>query len=50
VEGVAIDGSGNQCPTYTDLGVSAPNVDQVFTVSTTIDACELQVHPLTAGQ
>jgi hypothetical protein len=50
VEGMAIDGSGNRCPTYTDLGVSPPNIDQVFTVPATIDACELQVHPLTFGQ
>jgi hypothetical protein len=49
VEGMAVDDSGNQCPTYTELGVSPPNIDQVFTVPATIDACELQVHPVTAG-
>ena len=49
VEGVAVDGSGNQCPTYTDLGVSPPDIVQVFTVSANIDACALQVHPVTAA-
>jgi len=50
VEGVAIDGSGNLCPTYTDLGVSPPDTTMVFTVPASIDACERQVHPLTPGQ
>jgi hypothetical protein len=49
VEGIAIDGSGNQCPTYTDLGVSPPAIDQVVTVPATIDACVLQVHPVTVA-
>jgi hypothetical protein len=49
VEGMAIDGSGNPCPTYTDLGVSPPTIDQVFTVPATIDACALQVHPVTGA-
>jgi hypothetical protein len=49
VEGVAIDGEGNQCPTYTELAVSPPDIDQVFTVPATIDACQLDVHPITAG-
>ena len=49
VEGVAVDGSGNQCPTYTDLGVSPPDIVQVFTVPGNIDACMLQVHPVTGA-
>jgi hypothetical protein len=49
VEAMAIDGSGNQCPTYTDLGVNPPDIIQVFTVPATIDACLLEVHPVTAG-
>jgi len=50
MEGTAIDGSGNQCPTYTELLVNPPDIVQVFTVPATIDACLLQVHPVTAGQ
>jgi Domain of unknown function (DUF4232) len=49
VEGVAIDASGNQCPTYTDLTVSPPDIVQVVTVPASIDACVLQVHPVTAA-
>jgi hypothetical protein len=49
VEGVAVDGSGNSCPGYTDLHVSPPDIGMVFTVPATIDACQLQVHPVTAG-
>ncbi len=48
VEGMAADGDGNKCPTYTDLLVYPPDIDTVFTVPATIDACELQVHPITA--
>lgn len=50
VEGMAVDGAGNACPSYTDLRVSPPDTGVVFTVPAAIDACELQVHPLTAGQ
>lgn len=50
VEGMAIDGSGDPCPSYTDLLVNPPDTTTVFTVPASIDACELQVHPLTAGQ
>jgi hypothetical protein len=49
VEGLAVDADGNQCPTYTDLAVSPPDIVQVFTVPATIDACQLQVHPVTAA-
>jgi Protein of unknown function (DUF4232) len=49
VEGMAIDGSGNPCPSYTDLRVSAPDTFMVFTVPASIDVCQLQVHPVTAG-
>lgn len=50
VESIAVDGSGNPCPTYTDLRVNPPGTTTVFTVPATIDACRLQVHPVTAGQ
>jgi Domain of unknown function (DUF4232) len=47
VEGMATDGDGNQCPTYTDLLVTPPDTIQTLRVSATIDTCELQVHPVT---
>jgi hypothetical protein len=47
---MAIDASGNQCPTYTDLAVSPPDIVQVVIVPAIIDACVLQAHPVTAGQ
>ena len=50
VEGMAIDGSGNPCPGYTDLRVNPPETTVVFTVPATIDACQLQVHPVTGSQ
>ena len=46
---MAVDGDGNQCPTYTELEVSPPDIVQVFAVPATIDACQLEVHPVTAG-
>ena len=49
VEGMAVDVEGNQCPTYSALAVNPPDIDQVFTVPATIDACQLEVHPITAG-
>ncbi len=49
VEGIAVDGDGNPCPTYTALLVNPPDTSQVFTVPTAIDACSLQVHPITPG-
>ncbi|WP_082129646.1 DUF4232 domain-containing protein [Mycobacterium haemophilum] len=49
VEGMAIDGSGNPCPTYTELRVNPPDTVMAFAVPVTIEACRLQVHPLTAG-
>ena len=49
VEGMAVVADGNPCPTYTDLAVSPPDIVQVFTVPATIDACRLEVHPVTAG-
>jgi hypothetical protein len=48
VEGIGGDGDGNKCPTYTDLLVYPPDIDTVFTVPATIEACQLQVHPITA--
>lgn len=47
VEGVAIDADGNQCPTYIDLRVTAPDTFDTVTVAAQIDACALQVHPVT---
>lgn len=49
VEGLAFDAAGNSCPTYTGLAVTPPDIVQPFTVPVSIDACELQVHPVTAG-
>ncbi len=48
VEATAIDAAGNPCPTYTELLVNPPDTTNVFTVPATIDACALQVHPVTA--
>ncbi|ORA18073.1 hypothetical protein BST14_08050 [Mycobacterium arosiense ATCC BAA-1401 = DSM 45069] len=48
VEGTAVDADGKPCPTYTDLMVNPPDTTDVATVSATIDACALQVHPITA--
>jgi Protein of unknown function (DUF4232) len=50
VEAMAVDASGNQCPSYTDLAVSPPDIVQVIDVPAGIDACVLEVHPVTAGQ
>jgi Domain of unknown function (DUF4232)/Protein of unknown function (DUF3298) len=47
VEWLATDQSGNQCPTYTDLRVTAPDTTETSTVPTAIDACVLIVHPVT---
>ncbi|WAJ44902.1 DUF4232 domain-containing protein [Mycobacterium sp. Aquia_216] len=47
VEGMAVDGKGNPCPSYTALRVNPPDTVIVLTVPATIDACELQVHPVT---
>ena len=48
VEGVATDENGAQCPTYRELLVNPPDTSMVSTVPGTIDACTLQVHPITA--
>lgn len=50
VEGVAVDSDGNQCSTYTDLRVTAPNTTATVTVSARIDSCHLQIHPVTVTQ
>ena len=47
VEGTAVDAGGNQCPTYTDLLVTPPDTPVVVTVPASIEACQLQVHPIT---
>jgi hypothetical protein len=49
VEGMATDAKGDQCASYSELRVNPPNTIIVLTVPATIDACELQVHPVTAG-
>ncbi len=49
VEGMAVDAHGSQCPTYTELAVSPPDIIEVFTVPATIDACQLQVHPVSSA-
>lgn len=49
VEGMAIDDSGKLCPTYTELLVNPPDTTDVVTVPATIDACLLEVHPVTVG-
>jgi hypothetical protein len=35
-----------ECPTYTDLRVTPPDTPDTFTVPTSMDTCELQVHPV----
>lgn len=47
VEGTGAGGDGDKCPTYTDLLVYPPDIDTMFTVPATIEACQLQVHPIT---
>jgi hypothetical protein len=49
VEGMGMDANGDPCPTYTGLLVNPPDMSQVFTVPAAIDACSLQVHPVTPG-
>ncbi|MFN8071517.1 MAG: DUF4232 domain-containing protein [Mycobacterium sp.] len=49
VEGLAVDSEGNPCPTYTDLLVTAPDTTDTVTVPVAIDACRLQVHPVTTA-
>ncbi len=47
VEGKALDDNGNPCPSYTSLLVYPPDISEVYTVAVAIDACSLQVHPIT---
>jgi hypothetical protein len=49
VEGIAVDADTTQCPTYTDLLVTAPDTSGTVTVPATIDTCQLQVHPVTSA-
>lgn len=49
VESLAVDEHGGPCPTYTELLVNPPDTTDVLTVPVSIDACLLQVHPLTPG-
>jgi hypothetical protein len=49
VEGVAVDRNDpvHKCPTYTELLVTAPDTTETFMVPvSSIDTCELQVHPM----
>lgn len=48
VEGLAVDADGKPCPSYSGLLVFPPDISQVYTVPAAIDACSLQVHPITA--
>ncbi|WP_406813794.1 DUF4232 domain-containing protein [Mycobacterium sp. M23085] len=48
VEGIAVGAEGESCPTYTDLVINPPDTTQAVTVAATIQACALQVHPITA--
>lgn len=50
VEGMAVDGRGEPCPTYTELQVNPPNTVVVLPVPATIEACDAQVHPVTATE
>ncbi|TPG33561.1 hypothetical protein [Mycolicibacterium hodleri] len=38
----------HQCPTHTDLSVTAPDTTDTFTVAATINTCQLQVPPVTS--
>ncbi len=49
VESMATDDRGGACPTYTELRVNPPDTTVVSTVPVAIEACLLQVHPITAG-
>lgn len=49
VESTATDSGGSPCPSYSNLRVSPPAINDVYTVPATIEACQLQVHPVTAG-
>lgn len=49
VEGVAVDGDANPCPAYTSLVVNPPDISKRYTVPVDIEACSLQVHPITPG-
>jgi hypothetical protein len=49
VEGMSVDGNGNQCPIYTELLVTPPGTTALISVPVNIDACQLQVHPVTAA-
>ncbi|GAB3007818.1 hypothetical protein MBOU_52980 [Mycobacterium bourgelatii] len=46
VEGMATDGTGKPCPTYTELLVAPPNSTTTVTLPVSIEACQLQVHPV----
>lgn len=47
MESLAVDEHGGPRPTYIELLVNPPDTTDVLTVPVGIDACLLQVHPLT---
>lgn len=47
VEGMSVNAGGNPCPAYTGLSVTPPGGTEAVTVATTIEGCQLQVHPVT---
>lgn len=46
VEGMATDGTGKPCPVYTELLVAPPDSTTTVTLPVSIEACQLQVHPV----
>lgn len=46
LEGMAADGTGKTCPTYTELLVGPPDATTLVTLPVSIEACQLQVHPV----
>ena len=48
VEGVAVDRTDlyHECPTYTELLVTAPDTSTATSIHIDMDTCELQVHPI----
>lgn len=48
VEGVGFDANDvyRKCPTYTDLRVTPPDTTDTVIVPTSMETCELQVHPV----
>jgi len=49
LESLAVDDRGEPCPTYTELLINPPGTVFVTRLVATIEACRLQVHPVTPG-